>query len=149
MLVRLTRNQRKKAGWIIALVYLLCIMAPTLSYAMPGKQAVSDCMTIERVAAGSLHMHDMPAPTILAHVDGAAHDHAHAQPAAMSDEDAPSKKGPHTTSGQCCALMCIGAMPAPLMEIASPSVPTIVRMTTSYRATADNAPDVHYRPPIA
>lgn len=45
MLVRLTRDQRKKAGWIVALVYLLCIMAPTLSYAMPGKQAVSDCMT--------------------------------------------------------------------------------------------------------
>jgi hypothetical protein len=35
------------------------------------------------------------------------------------------------------------------MEIASPSAPTVVRITTSYRATADNAPDVHYRPPIA
>ena len=149
MLVRLARDQRKKAGWIVALVYLLCIMAPTLSYAMPVKQAVSDCMTIEGVAAGSMHMHDLSAPTITAHVDEAAHDHAQAQPAAMSDADSPSKKGPHTTSGQCCALMCIGAMPAPLMEIASPSAPTVVRITTSYRATADNAPDVHYRPPIA
>jgi hypothetical protein len=161
MLVRLTRDQRKKAGWIVALVYLLCIMAPTLSYAMPGKQAVSGCMTIEHVATGSMHMRDLPAPARLTHVDEAMHDHAQAQPTAMSgddlslmsaemsDEDTPPSKGPHTTSGQCCVLMCIGAMPAPLLEIASPSGLTVVRMTTSYRATADNAPDVHYRPPIA
>ncbi|UGV24774.1 hypothetical protein E0H22_03205 [Rhodopseudomonas boonkerdii] len=159
MLVRLTRNQRKKAGWIIAWVYLLCIMAPTLSYAAPGKDASSHCMTMKGAATGSMHDHDQSDPTILAHGHGTAHDHAQAQPAAIAGDDYPSiampsedpspQKGPHTTSGQCCVLMCIGTMPAPLLEITSPSIPTVVRMTTSYRATADNAPDVHYRPPIA
>lgn len=166
MLVRLTRNQRKKAGWIVAIVYLLCVMAPTLSYALPGQHAVVDCMTIEGVASGSMHMHGQPdtaGDRTGAQVSGDAsiqdsgHD-AHVRMAsmsdddasmsgAMSDEEAPIKKGPHTTSGQCCALMCIGAMPATIAEIASPSVPTPVRATTEYRATADNAPDVHYRPP--
>lgn len=150
-----------KAGWIVALVYLLCVMAPTLSYALPGEHVVP-CMTMEGVMSGSMHMRDKAVQPMHAHLDGQMHDHspAHAMAvsdhdeqssmsAAMSGDEAPSKKGPHTTSGQCCALMCVSAMPAPLFDFAMPSMPTVVRIVTSYRAAADNAPAVHYRPPIA
>ncbi|KZD21203.1 hypothetical protein [Tardiphaga robiniae] len=151
-----------KAGWIVALVYLLCIMAPTLSYALPGEHAVVPCMTMEGVVSGSMHMHDEAVQPMHAHIDGQMDGHSSAHSMAMFDDDeqssmsaamdgdkAPSKNGPHTTSGQCCALMCVSAMPAPLFDIAMPSMPTVVRIVTSYRAVADNAPAEHYRPPIA
>jgi hypothetical protein len=150
-----------RAGWVVALVYLLCIMAPTLSYALPGEHAVAPCITVEGVMSGSMHMHDEAVQPMHAHLDGQMHDHSPVHAIATSDDDqssmsaamdgdeAPSKKGPHTTSGQCCALMCVSAMPAPLFDIAMPSMPTVVRIVTSYRAVADNAPAVHYRPPIA
>jgi hypothetical protein len=161
MLVRLTRKRRLKAGWLVALVYMLCILAPTLSYALPGEHSVVHCMTMEGMS-GSMHMHDEGMQPMHVHLDGLPHDHASAQPASMSDADdmaamfddmdgggIPAKKGPHTTSGQCCALMCISAMPAPAFEVSAPSAPTVVHITTTYRVAADNAPPEHYRPPIA
>ncbi|WP_441277193.1 hypothetical protein AB7783_06925 [Tardiphaga sp. 172_B4_N1_3] len=151
-----------KAGWIVTLVYLLCILAPPLSYAMPGEHAVVPCMTMEGVMSGSMHMHDEVLQPVHAYLDGAAHEHSSAQPMAMSDQDdrmsmsgamddvdVPAKKGPHTTSGQCCALMCVSMMPAPLFEVSAPAVPSVVRIAASYRVAADNAPPEHYRPPIA
>jgi len=151
-----------KAGWIVALVYLLCVMAPTLSYALPGEHSAASCMTAEGVMPGSRHMHDEVTQPMHVYLDDQTHDHLIGHSMAMSDEDeqsamsaamdgdaAPSKKGPHTTGGKCCAQMCVTAMVASTLNIASPSMPTIVRIVTSYRVLADNAPAVHYRPPIA
>jgi hypothetical protein len=162
MLIRFTRKQRLKAGWLVALVYMLCVLAPTLSYALPGEH-VAHCMTREGMS-GSVHMHDeaaQPMP-MHAHLDGGADDREAAKSISVSDADdmtsmsddmdgdgLPTKKGPHTTSGQCCALMCVSAMPASVFEVWAPSAPTVVHITTTYRATADNAPAMHYRPPIS
>src|SRR5258705_12803341 len=41
MLTSLTRLKRLRAGWIIVLIYLLCVLAPTISFALPGSQAVA------------------------------------------------------------------------------------------------------------
>lgn len=149
MFVRFTTKQRGKAGWIAALVYVFCILAPTLSYALPGHHAVVDCMTIEGVAAGAMHMHS---------TGELVHDHSSAPATddgddasamlASSSDKAPTSKNPHM-SGQCCALMCLTVLPAPIVEVAAPSVPTLIRVATSYSAPADNAPVAHYRPPIA
>jgi hypothetical protein len=160
VLVRLTRNRRIKAGWIVALFYLLCVMAPTFSYAMPGEHAVP-CMSMGGLMTDSLRMHREAVEPIHAHLDGQMHDHSPAHAMAMADdehssvssatddEEAPSRNHPHANSGQCCATMCVFAMPAPLIDFALPSMPAAVRIVASYRATADNAPAVHYRPPIA
>lgn len=158
MLVRLTRNRRKKAGWLVALVYLLCIMAPTLSYAVPGERAVVHCMPMDGVS--STHMHDdtmRPMPLVgQAEVSSASMalsgDDTMASMSAVilddGEDGAAPRKGPHT-GGPCCALMCVSVMPTLLLDIAAPSVPTVIRIVSEYRAAADNAPDVHYRPPIA
>jgi hypothetical protein len=161
MLVRLTRNRRMKAGWIVALVYLLCVMAPALSYALPGEHAVP-CMSMGGLTSGAMQMHDEAVQPMHAHLDGQMHDHSPAHAMAMSDDEpssmvssfmesdeVPAHKGPHSTGGQCCAQMCVSAMPASLYDIAMPPMPTVVRIVTAYRAAADNAPAVHYRPPIA
>ncbi|MBB1092378.1 hypothetical protein HUU61_13880 [Rhodopseudomonas palustris] len=160
MFVSLTRNQRIKAGWIVALAYLLCILAPTLSYALPGEHAVAHCMPPEGVMSGSAHVHDKAVQPIHAHLDAQTHDHSPAPPKATSgdhgqssiatpqaDDEGSSSKGPHTANGQCCALMCVSAMPASHFDIAMPPMSNALRIATSYRALADNGPAVRDRPP--
>ena len=160
MLVRLTRNQRLKAGWIVALFYMLCVMAPALSYALPGEHAVP-CMSMGGLMTDSMRMHDEVVQPIHAHPDGQAHDHSAPHAMAMSDDDqslmasameddeAPGKTGAHSSGSQCCATMCVTAMPASLVDLETPPMPPVIRISRSYRAAADNAPAVHYRPPIA
>jgi hypothetical protein len=145
---------------MVAFVYLLCVMAPALSYALPGEHVVP-CMSMGGLMAGEVQMHDEAVQPMHAHLDGHMHDHspAHAMvmsgdvPSSMSSvmagDEVPDHKGAHSTGGQCCAQMCVSAMPASLYDIAMPPMPTVVRIVTTYRAVADNAPAVHYRPPIA
>ena len=108
-----------------------------------------------------MHVHDQAVHSMQAHVDGQSHDHWSMHAMAMADDDdqslmsaamdgnETSKKASHRSGGQCCAQMSVSAMPAALVDFAMPSVPTSVFVATGYRAMADNAPAVHYRPPIA
>ena len=100
-----------KAGWIVALVYLLCVMAPALSYALPGEHAVP-CMSMGGLMAGAMQMHDEAVQPTHVHLYGQVHDHspAHAMamsgdepssmPSLMDSDEAPAHKGAHATSGQ-------------------------------------------------
>lgn len=111
--------------------------------------------------SGPMQMHDEALQPLHTHLDGQMHDHSPVDAMAMTDDEqspgatamdsdeAPSKTSPHSTSGQCCATMCVTAMPASLIDFAMPPMPALVRIATSYRAMADNAPAVRYRPPIA
>lgn len=153
MLVRLTRAQRLKAGWIIALVYLLCVLAPAMSYALPGPHLIAPCLT------GESHM------TGMVHVGGEAqsphrHDdhHKHAHSAAQSGEAAQSMatenypepgRATHASDGQCCGLMCVVALPAALFDIVRSSVPIAPCEIEGHRKIADSAPSLLYRPPIS
>lgn len=161
MLVRLTRARRLRAGQLLALVYALCVLAPTLSFALPGSLAVSPCLTDANHVPGMMHVHaGTPAPHLhgddkLHHgtdVQGVAHSHASttddAATLAAVPDPAPTK-GPHGSSGQCCGLMCLTALPAALVEVVTPSVPTVCRQIAGYVAVADNGPSRLYRPPIA
>lgn len=162
MFVRLTSNQRKKAGWLVALVYLLCIVVPAISHALPGEHALVTCPIMASDVSGSPHVHEEVPGPMHTHLGGQKHDHSSAGAMAMSHDEnrssmsgataedvAPSKKDTHSTGRQCCATMCVSAIPAALFDFAMPPMPTLVRIATSYRATADNAPAVRYRPPIA
>lgn len=46
MLIGLTKTQQLKAGWLVALAYLFCVLAPTLSFALPGGHATPYCLTL-------------------------------------------------------------------------------------------------------
>lgn len=153
MLVRLTRVQRLKAGWIVALVYLLCVLAPTISYALPGQHRAAPCLTGESHMTGMVHVrNDMPATHM--HNDGHVHDHAAVQ--AASDDRSVALNGkpetgkaPHTSDGQCCGLMCVVALPATLFDMVTPSTPTALSKVEGDRKVTDNAPARLYRPPIS
>ena len=165
MLVRLTRARRLKAGRLLALVYALCMLAPTLSFALPGSQALSPCLADTSHVPGMMHLQADVAATHL-HGDGDAHDHgmhvqasahAHAGPshdaaahqAADAVPDSTPSKAPHGSGAQCCGLICLTALPAPLIEIVMPSVPKSSQEVDRFTEVADHGPSRLYRPPIA
>jgi hypothetical protein len=74
MLVPLTKAMGLRAGRLVALVYMLCILPPTLSFALPGSHAVSPCLTDANHVPGMMHVHAQ-APTAHLHADGHMHDH--------------------------------------------------------------------------
>lgn len=159
MLVRLTRNQRMKAGWLVALIYLLCVLAPTISYALSGEHSVAPHLTDDGHMSGMMHVHN-DAPAQHVHADGQIHRHSAAHQAAKPQGDHPAtkmasngkqvpEKAPHSSDGRCCGLMCFSALPATLIDIVSPDVPTPLRKIEASREVTDNTPSRLYRPPIS
>lgn len=158
MLVRLTRVQRLRAGWFVALAYLLCVLAPTISFALPGQHPVAPCLTGESHMVGMVHVSNS-APAHM-HGDRHTHDHSVAHSSAEHadghnhalvaiDDTSNSHKAPHAPNGLCCGLMCVSALPATLADIVTPSVPTALRVAEGYRAVTARAPALLYRPPIS
>jgi len=157
--VRLTRARRWKAGWLLAFVYLLCVLAPTISYALPGAHAIAPCLIDDNHVPGMVHVHN-EISTQHVHKDSHGHDHSGAHSHAKSDGDQRStsialngkrapEKAPHSSNGQCCGLMCVTALPATLIDIVKPSAPTALCEVEGYRKVTNNAPPRLYRPPIS
>src|SRR5258708_24303366 len=155
MFVGLTGSKRLRAGWFVALIYMLCVLAPAISFALPGSQAVSPCLTDASHVPGMVEV-----STRHVHNDGHVHDHSggHSHPNSAGDYRAMSmalntqsvpEKAPHSSDGQCCGLMCVTALPATLLAIVKPSAPTALCEVEGTRKVADNAPPRHYRPPIS
>lgn len=157
MLVRLSEAKRLRAGRLVALAYLLCVLAPTLSFALPGSQAVSPCLKVAESAAGMLHVHVHAASQNEA--DGHVHHsvaHAHASApdqAASVQAPTPQKQTPltgsHSSHGTCCGLMCLSALPAAVANVVTPSVPRALTEVDRFREVAESGPSEHYRPPIS
>jgi hypothetical protein len=157
MLVRLGRAKRLRAGWLVALAYLLCVLAPTISFAVPGSHALAPCLTDADRAPGVVHVHnDMPAPHV--HKGGHLHDRSGASHTNFGEDRSVSMelsgksvpgKAPHSADGQCCGIACASALPATLIEIVKPSAPTALCKVDGYAKVTDNAPRRLYRPPIS
>ena len=157
--MRLSRTKRLRAGWFVSLVYLLCVLAPTISFALPGSHAVAPCLTEASHVPGVVHVHK-EAPTQHIHKDGHGHDHSGAHLQANSDGDRRSmslslngkpvpEKARHSSNGQCCGLTCVTALPVTLIDIMKPSAPKVLCEVERCRTVTDNAPSRHYRPPIS
>jgi hypothetical protein len=158
MFLRLTRTRRWRAGRLLAFVYLLCVLAPTISFALPGSQAVAPCLTDASHLPGMIYLHT-EVPSRHVHNDSHVHDHsgAHSQAIALDADRSTSmalnaksvpEKAPHSHDGQCCGLMCVTALPATLTDIVRPSGPVALCAIEGYCKVTDNAPPRLYRPPI-
>jgi hypothetical protein len=158
MLSRLSRPKRLGAGWLIALIYLLCVLAPTISFALPGSHAVAPCLIDARHAAGMVHVHT-EVPTRHVHNDSQGQDRSGRSHAisngdhrsmslALNPKSVP-EKAPHSSDGQCCGLTCVTALPVTLVDVLKPSAPTALCVVEGYRKVTDNAPPRLYRPPIS
>lgn len=157
MLVRLGRAKRLRAGWLVTLIYLLCVLAPTISLAVPGSHAVASCLPDADRGPGVVHVHnDMPAQHV--HKGGDVHDRSGASQAHFGEDRSVSmalngksvpEKAPHSSLGQCCGMACVSALPATIIDIVKPSAPTALCKVDGYAKVTDNAPPRLYRPPIS
>lgn len=156
MLSRLTRTRRSTAARLLALAYLFCVLAPTLSFAFADGARAAPCLTENEHGMGVVHVHDHG---VAAHVheDGRTHDHSSPAVASAPDEAALAAADPgslpadhHKSSGgQCCGMVCVNALPATVTGFVRPTAPRSICLSADYRAVADNAPPQLYRPPIA
>jgi hypothetical protein len=152
MLARLNKPLRLKAGWCIALAYLFCVLAPSLSFAFADGSRSAPCI-IEDHDPG-MQMHES---VIGGHVHqaGAVHDHTHAgsmsHPGMMAHEDdgIPAKGPQKPADTRCCGLVTPSAMPASETVLFKPVALTSLCEIERMRDLADNAPPKHYRPPIS
>ncbi|MBR2119599.1 MAG: hypothetical protein V4458_07820 [Pseudomonadota bacterium] len=162
MFVHLTKAKRLRAGWLLALVYLLCVVAPGFSFALSDGSRTALCPMDGSHQFGIMQVHQSGVRTLQ---DVQRDGHVHAHPAgyshfSMSDtsDDPISIAGEtsvptddhHKSSGmQCCGMICVSALPAALVEIGKPSQPMSRSVSETYQHLAGNASSRHYRPPIS
>lgn len=154
MLVRFNKARRLRAAWLLALVYMLCVLAPGVSFAFSDGSRAAPCLTDENHAFGIVHVHEVKAPAQHVHADGHTHEHPGSHAAsglsAGNDETPVPASGHHKAPGaQCCGMVCLSALPATIFEIVTPSMPMLAYVSETYRNVADNAPPRLYRPPIS
>lgn len=160
---RLTRANRLRAGWLLAVVYVICVLAPTISFALPGQARAALCLTDEGHGRGIMYVHE--AGRLVAqqvHEGGRAHEHSEASALSGHDSDhdklksfaagkssSPAGGGHKAPAGQCCGMVCVSALPATIIEIVKPSEPATVCISETYQNVADKSPPRLYRPPIS
>lgn len=139
MFVRMTRSVRIWTGWLIALGYLVCVLAPGTALALGI--GPTPCFDLNLpVAAAPMNMHD----------DGAMHDHMmHAQHHADGSEQSTHHHHESKASfGPCCAMMCIAVLASTLPAVVAPSQPVSSCTTEADLSLPGKAPPLLYRPPI-
>ena len=147
-----------RAGCAVALLYLLCVLTPTIALALPG-MTTPDCLLIDRAAA-MVHVHSQASGEAQHHSmhgdHGAKHvGAAHVHDTTVSIKDEPSSNnGPappaHGSAGKsCCELMCLTALPAMFAGVSPPDRPIARCLNETSRVMSDNAPPRLYRPPIS
>ena len=124
---------------MVALAYLFCVLAPSLSLALANGSSPAPCI-VEDHGPG-MHMHD-----------SAIHDHmkhaSNADQKVHSDAAVPVNGQQKAADTRCCGLVSISAMPASEIAIALPPALASVCETETYRDAAVKASPRHYRPPI-
>jgi hypothetical protein len=146
MFVRLTRRMRAKAGWFVAMLYLLCIVAPGAALAL-GNPAPWLPAEIKPAVAAPSHEHM---------------DHAHMHHGDSSDDQGGMQTDRHSDAGHnnhqhdgkaspgpCCAMLGLSAIAVDLPAIANPVQPTSRCASEKKRRLPGKAPPLLYRPPIA
>jgi hypothetical protein len=148
----LSRSKRIAVGHIIALAYLLCVLAPgaALAFGSASAPCLDELFAVRVVDAAS----DAPSHGPHMHAHGSGHDHGSTH--LRHDAQAGVAGGHHghdhhgkDAPGPCCALMCLSAMPAALLSLATPDLPALACAGETDRSLHGEAPALLYRPPIA
>ena len=148
MFVRLTRPVRAKAGWFVALLYLFCVIAPSVALALGD---AASCLITELPTTAATHVHDGAQPmhaASAAHQHGEGHQH-HADTGGATHDHAKHQHDGKTSHGPCCAMLCVSAIVADPPAVAMPSPPISLCVSANFQRLPGKAPPLLYRPPIA
>jgi hypothetical protein len=143
MLAAASKTFRVNAAIVLAVLYALCILAPSAAFAFSNNPAVAHCLIEDHVGAhvqASAHDHGGKGHV---HADGTAHEH--------HDGAAPPSSGDDGKAAvaACCSLFSIVAIPdGPGLSLALYSPASIVAPALG-EALSGRGPDRINRPPIA
>jgi hypothetical protein len=141
-----SRSFRVKAAIALAMLYALCILAPSAAFALSSNPAMAHCLTEDHVAPavhdhGKAHAHDHGGMTHQ-HADGMVHQH-------HDDGATPKHSDGKTPVPSCCGLFSVVAIAdEPGMVLGSSGHAS--RLVPALRdALTGRGPDRINRPPIA
>ncbi|WP_298261534.1 hypothetical protein [Bradyrhizobium sp.] len=137
MFTLLTRTKRCRAGLIVALAYLLCVLGPSLAYAIGGNQIAAPCFDDDHMVP-VMHMHH-----------DSHHHVSHHHEANMTSDHQSHDHGGKASQGPCCAMLCISGLPVSAIKDFVPSGPLSICPPEAFQAVSGQGPARHYRPPIA
>jgi hypothetical protein len=159
VLARLSRSVRCRAGRTVALIYLLCVLAPSFAFAFGAGGLSEHCLFDDGPVAALPYHLDVASSETRAHSFNHlhAHDHggaSHHHDASMHKADESSRAVPHSGHHapidlQCCGMLSIPAMPAAVTEVVTPSTPQAFLVPEAGRHLVENPPALLYRPPIS
>lgn len=132
MLVRLTKGIRVWSARVLAALFLVCVLAPSVGLAFADGSRAAHCLTDTTVVAHAHKKSDAHADT---HDHGAAADHQHSDDGTASDQ-------------QCCGLFCLSSLPTTLARIDGPDFPSSLSIAMVAQGVKASEPGCLYRPPI-
>jgi hypothetical protein len=147
-------------GRLVALIYLVCILAPGSALAFGDARLNEHCLFGDLPIAAVAHHEGSAGHTAhsaTGHHDhggqsaGVTHHHEHDDRMAASTNQMPSDSTSHqhqTMDPQCCGMLCVAALPASISDVVTPCPAHTVSLPDVGGHLADNLPLRHYRPPI-
>ena len=121
----------------LAVMYLICVLAPSAAFAFGDENLGAHCLT---EADSGTHIHSK------AKADG--HSHASTGPS----NDANQAGDQDRTDGkdqQCCGLFCVSSLSANVFPVEQPLLPSSPTKFLSANGIEGNQPERLYRPPIS
>jgi hypothetical protein len=150
---RLTKSARIRSGWLIAAIYLACVLAPGAALALGSGPA--PCLEALQLTDSCQPVAAAPAQggvdaMMIMHDHGGVHEHHHDGAVKLS-QDPPTKHrhDDKTPPGPCCAMLCVSALPADLPTFLTPQQPAAIAVSETDRRMPGKAPPLLYRAPIA
>lgn len=110
MVRRFARARKSRMAGFIALLYALCIVAPTVSFALSDGSKAAHCLS-DNHELQPVPMH--------------SHEHQGTESAHQSASEPQQSQDDHDTGkvhGQCCGLFCLSALPSFNVTVLAPAL---------------------------
>src|SRR5262249_44869474 len=139
----LTKTLRVKAAIVLAALYVLCILAPAVAFALSDNPGIAHCLTEGHVGVQDTGANPEPGGKLHVHADGSAHQH-HSDVMAPQ----PSHDDDKAAIATCCGLFSVVAIPGePVPSFGLDSLASVV-LPIFGEALSGRGPERINRPPI-
>lgn len=129
-----------RAAALLALAYLLCLLAPPAAFAFGDGSRAAHCLTEDN--HGLPHVHPQ-SDVGQAHVHGSGTSHVHQKQVAATKTNSQDT----TADGQCCGLVCLSAIPTLLPDVTTPVAQGEEAIVVVPGDASGQTPALLYRPP--
>jgi hypothetical protein len=140
----LTKAKRRRAGWLIALSYLLCVLGPGLAYAIGGDRFAAPCFDDDHAL---IAVHTSDTRNASGETDGDHDRHARASHSHEANGNFDHRSHQHS-HGLCCAMICTSGLPANASRDIAPSQSVSICALEPFLRITGQGPARLYRPPI-